>query len=67
MSLWQQFTACVSELLLQMGSIVSGVDSSGGVGDDHGIIVGQRKRGRVLEIKRSGAHFGRHFLKNPKS
>ena len=39
-------TACVSELLLQMGSIVSGVDSSGGVGDDHGIIVGQRKRGR---------------------
>ena len=84
-------TACVSELLLQMGSIVSGVDSSGGVGDDHGIIVGQRKRGReapergrvweggvpppsprkfcifVIEIKRSGAHFGRHFLKNPKS
>ena len=38
MSLWQQFTACVSELLLQIASIVSGVDSSGGVGG--GMIMG---------------------------
>ena len=38
--------------------IFSGVDSSGGEGDDHGIIVGQRKRGREAPERGEGVGGG---------